>query len=144
MSSHQTCWRCSKTGPLNLLLDTHAFIWYLQDEPRLRRPTRELVDDPLNDVFVSAVAAWEIAIKAKLGKLEVPPNVAGWLPTQLTLNRFKQLPITVSHAAAVEGLPLHHRDPFDRLLIAQARAEQLTIVTTDAWFEAYDVRVIRC
>jgi PIN domain nuclease of toxin-antitoxin system len=129
---------------LNLLLDTQALLWFVGDDPRLRHATLQLLGNPQNDVFVSAVTAWEIAIKARLGKLPVPPDIADWLPVQLAANRMTQLPITFAHAAGVEYLPLHHGDPFDRLLIAQARAENLTLVSTDAHFERYDVRLIRC
>ncbi len=129
---------------MNLLLDTHAFLWFLVDDLRLRSATRQLVADPLNDVFVSAASAWEIAIKASLGKLVVPPDVATWLPVQLATSRLTPLAITVAHAAAVERLPPHHADPFDRLLIAQARAESLSVVTSDPQFERYDVRLIPC
>jgi PIN domain nuclease of toxin-antitoxin system len=129
---------------VNLLLDTHALLWFLVDDHRLTSATRQLVADPLNDVYVSAASAWEIAIKAGLGKLTVPPDIATWLPTQLATSRLTPLSITVSHAAAVARLPQHHADPFDRLLIAQARAERLSVVTSDPQFEPYDVRLIRC
>jgi PIN domain nuclease of toxin-antitoxin system len=129
---------------VNLLLDTQALLWSLADERRLNPTARRIVSNPLNDVFVSAASAWEIAIKTRLGKLVVPPGIATWLPEQLTAKRFTSLAITVAHASGIENLPLHHTDPFDRLLIAQARAENLTVVTSDAQFERYGVRVIRC
>jgi PIN domain nuclease of toxin-antitoxin system len=128
----------------NLLLDTHVLLWFLDDEPRLQFAARQAVVDPLNDVFVSAASAWEIAIKARLRKLAVPPGVAHWLPAELASNRLTALPITVAHAAGVEQLPAYHADPFDRLLIAQARAENLTLVTADPRFERYDVALLRC
>ena len=129
---------------MNLLLDTHALLRFLGDDPRLQPATLKLLADPLNDVFVSAASAWEIAIKARLGKLPVPPNIAEWLPAQLVTNRLTPLPITIAHAAGVEHLPTHHADPFDRLLIAQARAEDLALVTGDRQFERYEVRLIAC
>lgn len=129
---------------MNLLLDTHVLLWFLVDDQRLKPDARHLMADPLNDVFVSAASAWEIAIKVGLGKLKVPPDIATWLPAQLSTTRLTPLPISVFHAAAVERLPMHHADPFDRLLIAQAGAEKLTIVTRDTQFERYDVRLIRC
>jgi len=129
---------------LNLLLDTHALLWFLGDDPRLQPATLKLLADPLNDVFVSAASAWEITIKAKLGKLPVPANIAEWLPAQLVTNRMTPLPITIAHAASIEHLPAHHADPFDRLLIAQALAENLTLVTSDRQFERYEVRLIGC
>ena len=129
---------------MNLLLDTHALLWVLAESPRLGPATRQLLANPLNDVLVSAVSAWEIAIKATLGKLSVPPDIANWLPAQLANNRMTPLPITVAHAAGLERLPMHHNDPFDRLLIAQARVENLAVVTADQRFRQYEVRVIGC
>jgi PIN domain nuclease of toxin-antitoxin system len=129
---------------VNLLFDTHALLWFLVDDQRLKPTARQLMADPLNDIFVSAASAWEIAIKVSLGKLTVPPDIATWLPEQLSTTRLTPLPISLFHAAAVERLPAHHADPFDRLLIAQATAEHLSIVTRDSQFEPYDVQVIRC
>jgi PIN domain nuclease of toxin-antitoxin system len=129
---------------VKVLLDTHTFLWFLAGSPRVRAGTRDLVLDGRNEVFVSAASAWEISIKRQLGKLRVPPGVATWLPHQLAANRFTPLSITLEHAAAVEELPPHHRDPFDRLLIAQALAEGLAIVSDDAQFTPYAVRVIPC
>ena len=138
--------RCSplSTKTVNLLLDTQALLRLLADSGRVSPATRHLLSDPLHDVFVSAASAWEIAIKASLRKLLVPPDIATWLPAQLVNNRLTALPITVAHAARVAELPRHHADPFDRLLIAQALAANLTVVTSDAQFEQYDVRLIRC
>jgi PIN domain nuclease of toxin-antitoxin system len=119
-------------------------LWFLADAPRLRPATLELIGDPLNDVFVSAATAWEIAVKVKLGKLALAPNIGEWLPAQLAANRMTPLTITIAHAAGVEQLPLHHRDPFDRLLIAQARAESLTVITSDRRFDRYEVPLIPC
>ena len=139
-----TFWHCSTKERLNLLLDTHVLLWFLADDPHMRPDTLELIGDPRNDVFVSAASAWEIAIKVKLGKLAVASNIGKWLPEELAANRMKPLTITVAHAAGVEDMPLHHGDPFDRLLIAQARAENLTIVTSDRGFERYEVPLILC
>jgi PIN domain nuclease of toxin-antitoxin system len=129
---------------VNLLLDTHALLWFLVDDHHLKPAARQLMADPMNEVFVSAASAWEIAIKASLGKLTVPPDVATWLPAQLLTTRLTPLPISVFHAAAVERLPAHHADPFDRLLIVQAVAEHLTIVTRDPQFQRYEVRLTPC
>lgn len=129
---------------MKLLLDTRALLWFLVDDNRLASTTRALLADPTNEIFVSAASAWEIAIKVSLGKLTLPSDIATWLPAQLTASRLTPLAITVAHAAAVEHLPPHHSDPFDRLLIAQARAENLSVVTSDSHFERYDVRVVRC
>lgn len=123
---------------MRLLLDTHTLLWWLADDPRLADPARSEIADPANDVLVSAASAWEIAIKAALGKLSLPDD----LEEQLAGNSFSPLPILVRHALAVRDLPDHHRDPFDRLLVAQARIEDLTIVTADACIPRYDVSVL--
>lgn len=123
---------------MNLLLDTHALIWILADEPSVSMAARAAVEDPENQVFVSAATAWEIAVKRSLGKLRAPENYL----EALTAYRFTPLDITSEHALAVETLPLHHTDPFDRLLIAQARIEKLTLVTPDSRFKEYGVRLI--
>jgi PIN domain nuclease of toxin-antitoxin system len=93
---------------------------------------------------VSAASAWEIAVKFALGKLPLPEPPAAWLPDEVAANGFTPLPISVEHALAVAELPRHHADPFDRLLIAQAKAEQLAVVSSDDKLAAYDVDVIRC
>lgn len=129
---------------MNLLLDTSVLLWVLANSPRLREQARDAIQDPDNQVFVSAATAWEIAIKVALGKLSAPRDVAEWLPRRLAYHRFLQLPIAFRHATAVEHLPFHHRDPFDRLLIAQASVERLAVVTADRWFDAYHITVIRC
>ena len=128
----------------NLLLDTHALLWYVENDPTMRRTALEAINDPQNEVFVSAVTAFEIAVKVKLGKMPAPPDVGTWLPQQLAINDMTPLPVTLAHAAGVDELPLHHADPFDRLLIAQARAERMTIVTRDPRIQRYEVRLLRC
>ena len=129
---------------MNLLLDTHALLWWLAGHPRLGREAHALIADPGHNVYVSAATAWEIAIKASLGKLVIPPDVSTWLPYQLESNRFVPLPITVAHALGVARLPPHHTDPFDRVLIAQAQAEGLTLVSSDEQLGRYGVPLIRC
>ena len=129
---------------MRFLLDTNALLWWLIGSLRLGSDARRAIADPRSTIYVSAVSAWEVAIKRSLGRLPVPANVAAWLPTELAVNGFRTLPITVEHATAVEHLPLYHRDPFDRLLIAQAQLEALTIVTGDRTLERYAVPVLRC
>ena len=129
---------------MNFLLNTHALLWALSGSERLTRPTRDILTDPHNGVFVSAASAWEIAIKVGLGKLDILPDVASWLPGELATVRLTPLPITGAHALAVERLPPFHTDPFDRLLIAQANAEELTLVSCDRQIERFDVRLLRC
>jgi PIN domain nuclease of toxin-antitoxin system len=122
---------------VNLLLDTNVLIWWLEESPRLGKQAREAItEEP--EVVVSAVSAVEIAAKAAIGKLRVP----GDLVEQIAEQAMVELPMTVRHGLAVGQLPLHHRDPFDRLLIAQARCEGLTIVTADRAFAAYDVPIM--
>lgn len=124
---------------MRLLLDTHTLLWWLADR-RLGQEARERIADPDTLVAVSAASVWEAAIKASLGKLRVP----GSLADAVADNGFEALPISLRHAASAGALPPHHRDPFDRMLIAQAVAEGLTIVTRDAAFNAYEVAVLPC
>jgi PIN domain nuclease of toxin-antitoxin system len=122
---------------MRLLLDTHALLWWLADESLSAR-TREAIADPANLVAVSAASAWEISIKKALGKLAAPDD----LEHQLEAGGFEPLPISVAHAVAAGHLPRHHEDPFDRMLIAQALAEGLTIVTRDKRFDDYRVPLL--
>jgi PIN domain nuclease of toxin-antitoxin system len=124
---------------MNLLLDTHVFLWAIDDDPRLSKAARAAIIDGNNIVFVSAATAWEISIKKAIGKLTVPQ---GNYLDELRLHRFTPLPITTEHALAVADLPQHHRDPFDRLLIAQAQMEKLTLVTGDIRIKQYAVQMI--
>lgn len=124
---------------MNLLLDTHTLIWVFGSNPTLFEAARSAIAEGNNEIFVSAVTAWEIAIKRGQKKLEVK----GDYKRGLELYRFTSLSITTEHALAVEALPLLHTDPFDRLLIAQAKLENLTLVTRDERFAAYGVRIIK-
>ncbi|MEX1009612.1 MAG: type II toxin-antitoxin system VapC family toxin [Acidimicrobiia bacterium] len=123
---------------MNLLLDTHVAIWWLDDPTRIPTQARVAIAEPANNVLVSAATAWEMSIKHAQGKLRTPDN----LQEELANDRIGALAITLEHAVAAGALPRHHGDPFDRLLIAQARAEDLTIVTIDRAFEPYDVEVL--
>jgi PIN domain nuclease of toxin-antitoxin system len=120
-----------------LLLDSHAFLWFCQNDPRLSSAAKTLIEDPNNRKLVSVASCWEIAIKAGLKKLILGEPSATYLPAALARTGFELLPISVAHATAVEALPLHHRDPFDRLLVAQAMLEGLSIVSADPAFDAY-------
>ena len=125
------------TGLSPLLLDTHAFIWARTEPSRLTRAVRELLERT-EHVYVSAGSAWETGIKVKAGKLKLPePFEAG-----VEASRFFKLNITFEHVQEAAALPLHHKDPFDRLLVAQARIEKLTLVTRDAAMQAYDVPIL--
>lgn len=124
---------------MNLLIDTHVLLWALDDDPSLSPAARAAITDGRNVVFVSAATAWEIAIKKTLGKLRAPTD--SYL-TELQRHRFTPLDITSEHALAIEALPLHHADPFDRMLVAQAQIEKLTLVTRDPQLRDYDVPII--
>jgi PIN domain nuclease of toxin-antitoxin system len=124
---------------VNLLLDTQVLIWCLAADRRLKRIARKAIEDDSNRVWVSAASAWEIEIKSALGKLSVPDD----LLNQMSANDFDELTIRMEHALYLRHLPALHRDPFDRILIAQAVCEGLTIVTADPVLGGYPVRVIR-
>ena len=121
------------------LLDTHVLLWWLAEPDRLSPEATGVIADGANSLFFSAAGAWEMAIKKTLGRIEYPGN----LPEVLADSQIEPLPVTVAHALAVADLPLHHRDPFDRIQIAQARLEGLVIVTRDTEFGAYDVTLVR-
>ena len=127
---------------MNLLLDTQTLLWWKEGSRKLGRRARRAIETDATTVRVSAASAWEIAIKARAGRLELKQPLDAWLPDGLRREGFLMLSVTVEHAVAVASLPDSHQDPFDRLLIAQARAEGLTIVTSDAAFDDYDVRVL--
>ena len=123
---------------MRLLLDTHTLLWWIKDDPTLDTQAREAINDPNNEVFVSAASVWEIAIKRSRGRLEAPND----LDTQIDRARFVRLPITFDHAEQAGRLPLHHRDPFDRMLVAQAQIEDLVMVTRDRFIPRYAVETL--
>ena len=127
---------------MRALLDTHAFLWWTIDDRRVSARVRGLLLDPGNEFFLSAASAWEIILKAQVGKLELPAQPARFIEEQLVLNAVADLPVTVRHALHVISLPLHHRDPFDRILIAQSQVERLPIVTADPQIARYPVEII--
>ncbi|RMD71563.1 MAG: type II toxin-antitoxin system VapC family toxin [Gammaproteobacteria bacterium] len=124
---------------MRLLLDTHALIWWLVDDPALPRAARDAIASPENDVYVSHVSAWEIAVKQQLGKIEFPLQE---FENILDANQFEPLPIRLDHILTLGTLPLHHRDPFDRLLVAQSGNDNLILVSGDRHMTAYGVRVL--
>jgi PIN domain nuclease of toxin-antitoxin system len=127
---------------VNLLLDTQALLWWKAGNRKLGRRARRAIETGAGTVRVSAASAWEIAIKTRTGRLTLAEPLDTWLPDQLERDGFLMLNVTVPHAVAVAFLPDHHHDPFDRMLVAQARAEGLTLVTSDAVFDAYGVPVL--
>jgi PIN domain nuclease of toxin-antitoxin system len=124
---------------MRALIDTNAWLWFTGNSHRLGPQTRALLIDPTNELFLSVASAWEIAIKAGLGKVDGIGDPATFVRTRLRRQRIVPLPITLEHALAVAALPPHHRDPFDRLLVAQAQAEALVIVTADRALWNYQV-----
>lgn len=127
---------------MRLLLDTHAFLWAAADPDQLQRAARAAIEDRANEVLVSAGVAWEISLKVALGKLTVPANPAVWFPARVRSLGFQALDISTAHALAVGGLPDVHRDPFDRIMIAQAQIEGLTFVTRDPKNQKYPINIL--
>jgi PIN domain nuclease of toxin-antitoxin system len=127
---------------MRILLDTHCWLWWITTPEKLSSTAQELIVDGQNEVFLSAASSWEIAIKYALGKLALPEEPEKFVPSRLTRDSILPLPINHAHTLHVASLPLHHRDPFDRLLISQARVERLPILTVDRQFERYDVELI--
>ena len=120
------------------MLDTHAFLWWLGDDPRLGPKARGLIANANNQIFVSAATAWEISIKKSIGKLEAPDD----LDTVAEEEGFEKMPISFFHGERAGDLPQHHRDPFDRMLVAQSQAEGLEIITADDAIARYAVKII--
>lgn len=126
---------------MKALLDTHTFLWAITEEPRLSRPARQIYTAK-NDLWLSVASVWEILIKVRAGKLVLPRPTGPYLVRQLAENRIELLPITLDHVLRIENLPVHHRDPFDRILIAQSLVQKLPLVTADPLFDRYSVEVI--
>ena len=123
---------------MRLLVDTHAFLWFIDDDRRLSGQARELMTGT-NELLLSTASLWEMAIKISLGRLTIPLPYSEFIRQQLSINRIEILPIGIDHLSLVAELPFHHRDPFDRMLIAQGLKEQLPILSTDTAFDAYEV-----
>jgi PIN domain nuclease of toxin-antitoxin system len=126
---------------MKILLDTHALLWWLADDKQLGRRARELVEDPGNDVLISMVSLWEIAVKSRIGKLQADIKE---IADAVGQEGFTMLDIAVTHLVTLAGLPTHHRDPFDQLLIAQAITEDATFVSEDRNAARYAARVMTC
>ena len=122
---------------MNLLLDTCVLLWWLDDPDLLSKEALTAIKEPDNEIIVSVVSVWEIAIKKALGKLETPEN----LKELVVDSGFALRPVNYEHAWQVKDLPSHHRDPFDRLLISQAKTESLMLVTRDSWLKAYNISI---
>lgn len=127
---------------MQALMDTHTFLWWNDNDPQLSQAAGRFIQDPNNTLYLSVASVWEIAIKVQTGKmtLNLPPDV--YVHTHIQANHIKVLPINIRHTLQVYNLPLHHRDPFDRILIAQAQVENLPILTIDAIIQQYAVQTI--
>lgn len=124
---------------MRLLLDTHTFIWYVTDNPKLSAHVKLLIEDENNEKLVSIASIWEMAIKHSIGRLNFSLPFMEFVGQQLTVSNIGLLEINLQHIEVVASLPLHHRDPFDRLIIAQSMAEQIPILSVDAIFDAYAI-----
>ncbi len=125
---------------MNLLLDSHAFLWFIDGSDKLSRQARELIEDQRNSKMISIASLWEIGIKTALGRLILAHPFEELIPKQMELNGFILLPIRVPHIARIISLPFHHGDPFDRIHVAQCMAEELSLVSADPVFDKYSVR----
>lgn len=124
---------------MRLLLDTHTFLWFVEDDPKLSATAKTVIEDPANDILVSPATYWEITIKVSIGKYVLARPFLPFIEDQIAINRFGILPITPAHTAGLIGLPFHHKDPFDRLLVAQAIAENIPLVTCDKHLLLYPI-----
>jgi len=126
---------------MKALLDTHTFLWAIAEEEKLSRRAQQIFTGP-NDLWLSVASVWEILIKVRAGRLPLPVPAGPYVVKKLAANHIEVLPIQLDHVLVMESLPMHHRDPFDRLLVAQAQSEQLAVVTRNAVFRRYGVRVV--
>ena len=127
---------------MKALLDTHAFLWWVTEDSRLSSTAINIITDSSNQLFLSTASAWEIVIKARLGKLTLPEPPEIYIPNRLTVNRFENLSIHLIHALQVVNLPDLHKDPFDRIIIAQSQVEKMPILTLDSQIKQYSVDLI--
>ena len=125
---------------MRLLLDTHAFLWWIFNDPKLSQTAKGLIADSQNQCFVSAVSAWELAIKVGQGKLRLEAPVNTLFTDHIHSNGFELLGLSLNYLLAVEHLPQHHKDPFDRLLVTQASAENLAIISADMMLDSYEIK----
>ena len=126
---------------MKILLDTHTFLWWITDSTLLSKEARELIGDGHNVLYWSAVSSWELAIKYALGRIPLPEDPKTFLPPELVKNNIESIPITDEHAFQAGQLPQHHRDPFDRMLIAQSQIESVVLLSNDQQLSHYDVQV---
>jgi PIN domain nuclease of toxin-antitoxin system len=124
---------------VRLLLDTHAFLWFITDDPQLSPNAKALIADPANEIFVSPATLWEVAIKVSIGKYPIAVPYQTLISNGIEDNAFEILPIEPEHAAILTTMPFHHRDPFDRMLIAQGQVENMPIVSADLALDRYGI-----
>ena len=127
---------------MKVLLDTHTFLWWITDDPKLSLRVRGMISDRENEIFISAATGWEIAIKSQIGRLKLPDEPQRFILEQLRINGMKSLAIEMRHALHVSTLPAYHQDPFDRILIAQAQIEDLPVLSADPELGKYKVTII--
>lgn len=127
---------------MRFLLDTHSFLWFFLAPNKLTAPARNALSDDDNEIYLSAISAWEIGLKHSLGKLDLPEQPEIYVPARMSYANIKPLSVSFSHALRVHLLPPIHKDPFDRLLIAQAQAESLTMISADRVFAGYPVALL--
>ncbi len=126
---------------MKLLLDTHTFLWWITDDPQLSTKALELIGDGHNILYWSAASSWEVSIKYALGRMPLPEAPEQFLPAEIEKNRLESLPIIDAHAFQAGQLPHHHRDPFDRMMVAQAQVESLALLSNDQQLNHYDVEI---
>ena len=126
---------------MKIIIDTHTFLWFINERPELSATIKTLIESD-TDVLLSVVSLWEIAVKVSIGKMTLPDVFERFIPEQLMINDIEILPIALPHLTLISALPFHHRDPFDRLLIAQSIVEDLPIASIDKFFDAYGVNRI--
>ena len=127
---------------MRYLLDTHTFLWWNMDDAQLSSLAKELIADGNNEIFLSAASAWEIAIKTARGRQTLPEDPTRYISNRMSLHGFQALPVQIHHAVQVYKLPMHHADPFDRLLIVQSQVESMPLISVDADIRKYEVEVI--
>lgn len=127
---------------MTYLIDTHVFIWWLQDNRELSERSRNIMSNAANEIFLSIASLWEISIKLSIGKLKINDYSTAYIEKQLVSNDIQLLPIKLSHTVNLHSMPNHHKDPFDRMIISQALEENLAIITKDNQFENYNIEVI--
>lgn len=127
---------------MNYLIDTHVFLWGAVDETRISKKAFSVMENADNDLYISSASIWEIIIKARAGKLELPFKINQFIADQMSALKLKPLPIQISHAENLYKLPDHHKDPFDRMLVSQAQVENIDIITSDLLIAKYDIKVV--